>query len=118
MSNQKPRAKRVTKPPHKPTVKNKNFVKKQALVGTPQETIADILGIDAKTLRKYYREQLDHSLAQANGEVGGKLYNKAMKGDTAAIIWWEKTRSGMREAREGDNDGTPPSFTINIVNPN
>lgn len=118
MSNPKPASRKGRTIPHKPTVKNKNFVKKQALVGTPQETIADILGIDSKTLRKHYREQLDHSLAQANGEVGGKLYNKAMKGDTAAIIWWEKTRSGMREAREGDNDGTPPSFTITIVNPN
>jgi hypothetical protein len=114
--NKTPRKRGI--PPHKPTVKNKNKVKKHVMVGTPQELIADIIGIDAKTLRKYYREELDQALAIANSEVGGVLYRKAMKGDPASVIWWEKTRSGKREAREGDdNDGKPPNVTVNIVNP-
>ena len=87
------------------------------MVGTPQELIADILGIDAKTLRKYYREEIDHSMAIANSEVGGVLYRKAMRGDPAMVIWWEKTRSGKREAREEEH-GTQQAISINIVNPN
>lgn len=106
------------RPPHKPTVKTRNKVKKHVMVGTPQDLIADILGITSRTLRLHYREELDFALAECNSEVGGVLYRKAMKGDPASMIWWEKTRSGKREIREGDNDGIPPSFTINIVNPN
>jgi hypothetical protein len=104
--------------PHKPTVKSKNIVKSHVIVGTPQEIVADILGITSKTLRKHYREQLDQGLALANVQIGGKLFSKAMKGDTTALIFWAKTRMGFREPREGDGEVSPAAVTINIVNPN
>jgi hypothetical protein len=110
---------RVRKPGHVPTQKTKNIVKKHAVVGTPQEIIASILGIDPKTLRKHYRDHLDHALAIANGEIGGVLYRNAMKGNIPALIFWAKTRAGFREARaDGDDSGSPQAITINIVKPN
>ena len=72
------------------------------MIGTPQETIASILGIDPKTLRKHYREELDHALAQANATIGGALFNKARNGDIAAQIFWLKTRAKWRERQELD----------------
>lgn len=85
------------RPPHEPTAEGRELVKLHATVGTRQEMIADILGIDEKTLRKHYRAELDHSKAQANAVIGGVLFNKAKKGDTAAAIFWMKTQAGWKE---------------------
>src|SRR5690625_6660148 len=46
-------------PPHEPTRVTRELVQLHAMVGTRQETIAEIIGIDPKTLRKYYRNELD-----------------------------------------------------------
>lgn len=89
---------------HKPTAETRQIVQLHAMVGTPQETIADVLDIDAKTLRKYYRQELDLALAKANASIGGALFNKAKNGDTSAMIFWLKTRAGFKEKQEGATD--------------
>lgn len=102
-----------TKPSHEPTKQSRDLVEIHAAVGTTQEMIADILDIDAKTLRKYYRKELDHSAAIANATIGGSLFNKAKDGDTAAAIFWMKTRAGWREKDPSqDIKEIPP---INII---
>lgn len=83
--------------PHEPTNHSRELVSLHASVGTPQEVIADILGIDSKTLRKHYRKELDQSVAKANAAIGGTLFNKAKSGDTSAAIFWMKTRAGWSE---------------------
>lgn len=85
---------------HIPTDEMREQVKTHATVGTPQEVIADIIGIAPKTLRKHYREELDLSTSKANAEVGGALFTKAVAGDTASMIFWMKTRAGWRERQE------------------
>ena len=92
----------MSRNPHEPTQATREVVKLHALVGTRQEVIADILEIDEKTLRKYYREELDQSLSRANAAIGGALFNKAKSGDTSAIIFWLKTRAGFREKQDID----------------
>ncbi len=99
------------KPPHEPTKVTRDLVKLHAMVGTPQELIAKILDIDSKTLRKWYRRELDIATAQANAQIGGALYNKAMKGDTAAAIFWLKTRAGFREKQDIDHTSSDGSMT-------
>lgn len=103
--------KKQTKPPHTVTESRRKLVELHATIGTTQETIADLLGIDAKTLRKYYREELDQSAAKALAAVGGALYNKAIKGDTAAMIFWMKTRGGWRETQVLDHKSTDGTMT-------
>lgn len=97
-----PKPKRDTTP-HEPTKATRDTVSLHALVGTPQEVIADVLGIDPKTLRKHYREELDQALAKANATIGGTLFNKAKSGDTSAMIFWLKTRAGFRETQNIDH---------------
>jgi DNA-binding XRE family transcriptional regulator len=70
------------------------------MVGTTQADVAQILGIDEKTLRKHYRGELDLSKAKANATIGGALFNKAKGGDTTAMIFWMKTQAGWREKQE------------------
>lgn len=94
--------KQAGRPSHEPTEESRKLVSMHATVGTNHETIAAIIGIDDKTLRKHYREELDHAMAKANAAVGGSLFIKATTGDTSAMIFWMKTRAGWREKQEVD----------------
>ena len=95
----------MPRPQHQPTPEQRYLVSMHATVGTPHATIADILGIDAKTLRKHYRKELDHAMATANATIGGALYRKARDGDTAAMIFWMKTRARWRETNRHEITG-------------
>lgn len=88
---------------HEPTDITRQTVQLHATVGTPQETIAGLLGIDPKTLRLHYREELDFATAKANAQIGGALFNKAKNGDTAAQIFWMKTRAKWSETMNVNN---------------
>ena len=87
----------MARPEHEPTAATRQLVQLHATVGTQQCVISDILGIDDKTLRKHYREELDQAKAKANATIGGALFNKAKGGDTAAMIFWMKTQAQWRE---------------------
>jgi hypothetical protein len=102
-------------PTHEPSKATRDTVSLHAMVGTPQETIASILNIDAKTLRKYYREELDHALAKANATIGGSLFNKAKNGDTAAQTFWLKTRAGFREKQDINHSSEDGSMSPRIT---
>jgi hypothetical protein len=106
---------RGTKPSHAPTPAQRQLVQLHATIGTQQHVIASILGIDAKTLRKHYREELDHAMAQANATIGGALFNKAKGGDTAAMIFWMKTRARWQERHEVDHTSSDGSMTPQVV---
>jgi len=102
---------------HEPTNTTREMVKLHAMVGTDQATIADILEIDDKTLRKHYRAELDHSKAKANATIGGVLFNKARAGDTAAMIFWMKTQAGWKERHEIEHHNATPveHVTIEVI---
>ena len=108
----------MTNPPdqtHEPTDAQRQIVQLHATIGTPQTVIADILDIDPKTLRKHYRAELDQATAKANATIGGALFNKAKSGDTAAQIFWMKTRAGWREKHDVNHtsdDGSMSPTTI------
>lgn len=89
--------------PHQPTDETRKTVASMASYGIPQEDISKVIGIDPKTLRKYYREELDTAGAKAIHNVAGMLYNKAMEGDTTSIIFFLKTRGKWSEKIEVDN---------------
>jgi len=79
-------------------------VQLHTLVGTPQPTLAKILGMSTETMTKYYREELDTAKAQANASIAGRLYKKAMDGDTTAMIFWLKTQARWRETIDISNE--------------
>ena len=97
--------------PHEPTRATRELVSLHAMVGTDQRVIADVLGIDAKTLRKWYRAELDNSKAKANATIGGALFNKAKAGDTTAMIFWMKTQARWTERSELDHTSSDGSFS-------
>ena len=105
--------KTITKPPHAPTEATRQTVQLHTMVGTNQTDIARVLDIDEKTLRKYYRGELDLAKAKANATIGGALFNKAKTGDTSAMIFWMKTQAGWRESTNIDH--TTNGESINRV---
>ena len=102
--------KTITKPPHAPTEATRQTVQLHTMVGTNQTDIARVLDIDEKTLRKYYRDELDLAKSKANATIGGALFNKAKNGDTAAMIFWMKTQAKWAERHELDHSSTDGSM--------
>jgi hypothetical protein len=68
-----------------------------AAYGIPETDISRVIGVDPKTLRKCYREELDLGETKANAQVAGFLFNAAKNGNVTAQIFWLKTRARWRE---------------------
>ena len=47
-----------------------------------------LLGCDPKTLRKHFDDELSLGDAKATAKIAQTLYNKAVAGDTASLIFW------------------------------
>lgn len=82
---------------HKPDPSQRRQVEAMAAYGIPEPDIARVTGVDPKTLRKYYREELDLGEAKANAQVAGFLFSAAKNGNVTAQIFWLKTRAKWRE---------------------
>lgn len=105
----------VGRPPHEPTDQNRLQAKTLAAVGIRHEDIAAKLGISADTLTKYYRKELDDGRVDANAVVAKSLYEQAKTGNTAAMIFWLKTRAGWKETMVNEHtgaDGAPLSIKV------
>src|SRR5471030_1926649 len=74
----------------------------------PQPDIAVHLGIDPKTLRKHFREELHRGSIEATAKVAQSLFNMATQGNNvAAAIFWMKARAGWREKQEIELNARP-----------
>lgn len=93
------------RPKWEPTKEERLLVELAVGAGYTQEQIADHLGRSIDSLQRHCRTELDKGAMRANVKVSGALYTKAMKGDIAAIIWWEKTRRGMRDTSRHEHSG-------------
>jgi hypothetical protein len=89
---------------------DRDTVTRLAAVGTRQEVIARILKISVDTLQRRFRAELDCGLDEANAQVAGALFSRALAGELGAMVWWEKTRAGHRDVtrhEHGGLDGKP-----------
>ena len=78
-------------PAHMPTDVTRKQAQQAAGFGLPQDQIGALLGIDDKTLRKHYPDELALGRALASAAVGESLFRRAVSGeDTTAAIWWSK----------------------------
>lgn len=84
----------MSRRPHEPTEDTMRQAEMLAQYGTPHEGIAAIIGIDDKTLRKYYADVLARGKAVAIHKMGKSLFDQGMSGNTAAAIFWLKTQGG------------------------
>lgn len=82
---------------HKPDPLQRRQVEAMAAYGIPEPDISQVVGVDPKTLRKHYRDELDLGTTKANAQVAGFLFNSAKNGNVTAQIFWLKTRAQWRE---------------------
>jgi len=98
---------------HVPQPQDRRQVEAMAGYGIPENDIACVLEIDAKTLRRHYRSELDKGHIKATAKVAENLYRKATgEGREAVIaaIFWLKTRAGWKETslhEVSGKDGAP-----------
>lgn len=105
----------MSNPQHSPTNDLRVRVKAYSAYGIPQENIARLIKISLPTLHKYYREELDTGMDEANAAVAQSLFRSATKGSVAAMCFWMKTRAGWRETNRTEitgKDGSPLSGNI------
>jgi hypothetical protein len=83
---------------HQPTEQSRDKARTLAGLGLPQDMIALLLGIDAKTLRKHYEAEMALGSAQATQQVATTLFTRATRDrDLSAAIFWMKVRAGWSE---------------------
>jgi hypothetical protein len=87
----------MARPSYAPEPAARKQVEAMAAYGIPEADIAAVLKVDAKTLRKHFREELDLGHTKANAQVAGFLFNAAKNGNVTAQIFWLKTRAQWRE---------------------
>jgi len=91
--------------PMEPTDEQRRLVEHYCSIGYTQDQIAALMDISDVTLRKYYEKELKNGALKVNAQVGGKLFQKAMGGDTASLIFWAKTRMGWKETSGLEHSG-------------
>jgi predicted transcriptional regulator len=90
----------MSRPAHRPDPVTRRQVEAMAAYGVPEADVARVLGIDPKTLRKHYREELDTGSIKANSRIAESLYKKATgegPQSVTACIFWLKTRARWKE---------------------
>jgi predicted DNA-binding protein (UPF0278 family) len=103
---------------HQPDDISRAKVTALVMAGVQQQTIAEVIGIAATTLRGHYRSEIDYGMANANSVVAARLYDLCRQGNLGALIFWAKTRMGWRETGELqitvglDVDGQDPVATF------
>ena len=84
-------------------------------VGLPHDQIGALLrdGVCVDVVRDNFAHELKAGKAKASAKIGQTLFNRAIGGETAALIWWTKSQMGWREKRAHEltgADGAPLEF--------
>lgn len=98
----------MARPRHQPDPVLRRQVEAMAGYGVPEADIAGMIGIDPKTLRKHYRQELDQGHTKANIKVAENLFRKATgegREAVTAAIFWLKARAGWRETVHAELSG-------------
>jgi hypothetical protein len=103
------------RPEFEPSESERKQVEAMSGYGLPIDQIAVLVrdGIHVDTLRKHFATELVAGKAKANSGVGRTLFQKAMDGDTTAMIWWSKTQMRWAETQKHEltgADGAPLEF--------
>jgi transposase-like protein len=92
-----------------PTEDQRRMVKTMTAMGATQTDVAARLGVRSpKTLRKYFRKELDQGGSEANMTVAQALFNEAKGGDVKAATFWLKCRAGWRDQQDPKPPAAPP----------
>ena len=112
------------RPQFVPTVAERQLVATLSGRGLPQDQIAILVrtGIHIDTLRTHFHKELLGGKANANSKIGGALFDKALDGDTTAMIWWTKSQMRWSETIKNEVTGADgealQGIQVTFVKPN
>jgi hypothetical protein len=111
------RAKHAPRYKWHPTDRQRHQIKIAIAAGLNPSGIAEILGLKLSTLERECSRELQAGAQEINSKVASKLFQKCMKGDTLALIYWTKTRLGWRETSRTEHTGAGggPIQTQNVT---
>jgi hypothetical protein len=95
---------------HIPSEETRKLVRNLSAVGIKYVDIAGKLDISDDTLVKHYKKDLEDGRVDANASIGQTLFQQAKNGNTAAAIFWLKTRAQWKETNAlevSGADGAP-----------
>jgi transposase-like protein len=106
----------MPRPKLNPTEEQRRMVKTVTAMGAKQEEVATRIGVRSpKTLRKYFRDELDQGASEANVIVAQALYKEAKAGNVKAAMFWLACRAGWRGRPDFDPSGAPPApFIVSL----
>lgn len=85
------------RPRYTPTEADRNTVRSMAASGFRHEVIAACLGergLDDKTMRRHFRQELDLAAHKANASVANRVYNQATTSENPVwALFWLKCRA-------------------------
>jgi hypothetical protein len=99
----------------KPSDEQRHLVRVLSSYGIRQEDIATEVALRSpKTLRKHFREELDHGRIGANIRVAKTLYTMATSGKhLSATMFWLERRAGWRSKAPRETQSTViPQFVV------
>jgi predicted transcriptional regulator len=76
------------RPPFQPTDHDHRTVETLVGHGVAAHVIARVVGIDEKTLRKHFREELHHGRAMLAARMGVVIVRAGLAGDWRAAAYW------------------------------
>lgn len=104
--------------PAVPTDESRKQIRLLALAGNTDDTIARVMSCSEAFLKKHYAPVLAEARVTANANIAGRLYQTAMSGNVAAMIFWCKTRLRWKEVHAvehtGEN-GEPLRASVSII---
>lgn len=102
---------------HEPNDELRASIKNFAAFGLPHKEIAKHFKIDYGTLLKYYREELDNGIKDADQAVFNNLHRLASRGDNpTAAIFWAKCRMRWKEVQQIEHTGKDGEALIPSIN--
>lgn len=102
-----------------PTTEERQKVYQLTAAGFTIDDIAKVIyrygkPISVKTIRKYFAKELEVARIETVSSVAGRLFKKAMDGDTTAMIFYLKTRGGWKETQITQHSGEVITKKISI----
>lgn len=93
------------RPKYEPKAQDRATVKALAAGGVIQDRISQVLGIDDKTLRKHFPQELVVGKTEITALAVSKIVTAIQGGEAWAICFWLKCREGWRETQAHEISG-------------
>lgn len=103
--------------PFMPTENERKKVAAMSGYGVPVDGIAAVVrdGIHVSTLYEHFSKEIAQGRAKASSKVGQTLYQKAIGGDTTALIWYTKSRMGWKETQKHEIESPEGTMTPRVI---